>query len=301
MYIEFKSYKDDTGRKSKDIQEEVLKLSSLFTDKRTPVRLHTLQPLGIFKNSLHGYLGFVYALPSHLGRAPLTDSEWYIRRPHTLSKALEFRHISQVPLGSRFKLACSLLKSVVFLHTSGWLHKNIRPESIMFFPKNQQPVTRGNVDWLNVVLMGYKYTRLHSQTEFDGDVTIGNYSGYERFDVPRVQEQITLDIYQHPTKRTAPHLRYQSAYDMYSLGLFLLEIGLWKPLATIVSPNKAPNLMQGFILDELYPLLLGQCGETYADVVRDCISMERQISEVEKERQRRQALKMYANLGRCFA
>jgi hypothetical protein len=305
VYVEFKSYKDDRGYKSKYIQEYVLKLSILFSDPRTPVRLRTLRPLGIFKNQENGYLGFVHALPDHLWRAPptMTESDWDIRRPHKLSKALEFRNISQAPLGLRFELARTLLKSVIFLHTSGWLHKNIRPESIIFFPKDQQPLTRKQIDWLDVFLMGYKYARLHSQTEFDGDDDGGPMTGIygDDSDVPRVQEQITLDIYQHPTKRTEPHRRYQSAYDMYSLGLVLLEIGLWEPLAKLVPSNQNAYETQRHIRDKLHPRLVGQCGETYADVVRDCLSMERQKSDTDKERQRSLALKMYANLGRCFA
>lgn len=311
VYIEFKSYNDDRGYKSKDIQEDVLKLSILFSDPRTPLRLRTLRPLGIFKNPDHGYLGFAYALPDPIWRTPstMTESEWDIRRPHRLSKALEFRNISQVPLGLRFELARTLLKSVIFLHTSGWLHKNIRPESIIFFPKDQKPLTRKQIDWLNVFLMGYKYARLHSQTEFDGDddsdddgnPMTGIYRGIYDLNVPRVQEQITLDIYQHPTKRTEPHRRYQSAYDMYSLGLVLLEIGLWEPLAKLVPSSHNAYEMQRHIQDKLYPRLVGQCGETYADVMRDCLSMERQKSDTDKERQRSLALKMYANLGRCFA
>lgn len=311
VYIEFKSYKDDRGYKSKDIQEDVLKLNILFNDSRTPVRLRTLRLLGIFKNPNHGYLGFAHALPDLLWRAPptMSESDWDIRRPHRLSKALEFRNISQVPLGSRFELARTLLKSVIFLHTSGWLHKNIRPESIIFFPKYQQPLTRKRIDWLDVFLMGYKYARLHSQTEFDGDDDgdddgnrmRGNYGTYDDPDVPRVQEHITLDIYQHPTKRTEPHRRYQSAYDMYSLGLVLLEIGLWEPLAKLVPSSLNAYEMQHHIQDKLHPRLVGQCGETYAGVVRDCLGMERQKSDTDKERQRNLALKMYADLGRCFA
>jgi hypothetical protein len=138
-------------------------------------------------------------------------------------------------------------------------------------------------------------------TEFDGNHVTGNYGTYYDSDVPQVQEQITLDIYQHPTKRTEPHRRYQSAYDMYSLGLVLLEIGLWQPLVKLVPSNQNAYEMQRHILDKLHPRLVGQCGETYGDVVRDCLSMERQKSDTDKERQRSLALKMYSNLGRCFA
>lgn len=43
-----------------------------------------------------------------------------------------------------------------------------------------------------------------------------------------------FDIYQHPDRlqgESAP--RYISTYDVYSLGVVLLEVGLWKPLEDV--------------------------------------------------------------------
>jgi hypothetical protein len=43
-----------------------------------------------------------------------------------------------------------------------------------------------------------------------------------------------LDYYQHPEKRYNPLVRYSRTHDIYSLGVLLLEIGLWKPIAAVI-------------------------------------------------------------------
>ena len=40
----------------------------------------------------------------------------------------------------------------------------------------------------------------------------------------------TLDYYQHPAKHADPKRLYRHAYDVYSLGILLLEGGLWTKL-----------------------------------------------------------------------
>jgi hypothetical protein len=50
----------------------------------------------------------------------------------------------------------------------------------------------------------------------------------------RRPNDISLDYYQHPDKRWNPSIRYSIAYDIYSLGCILLEIGMWKSLRELV-------------------------------------------------------------------
>jgi hypothetical protein len=48
---------------------------------------------------------------------------------------------------------------------------------------------------------------------------------------------IMLDLYHRPDKRANPRRQYRHAYDIYSLGLVLLEIGNWKPLSTLLAED----------------------------------------------------------------
>jgi hypothetical protein len=55
---------------------------------------------------------------------------------------------------------------------------------------------------------------------------------------------INLDYYQHPDKRRNPTLRYSRAFDIFSLGCLLLEIGYWKPLHHLVDVKASPEAMR---------------------------------------------------------
>lgn len=41
---------------------------------------------------------------------------------------------------------------------------------------------------------------------------------------------VRFDYFQHPAKYADPKRQYHHAYDVYSLGILLLEIGLWGKL-----------------------------------------------------------------------
>jgi hypothetical protein len=298
VFVEFKDYLSDDGFKDKDIRDDILQLGRLICDPRTPSRLGTMRCVGLSKNSDTGYIAFVYALPEHLSSVPkpFGPKDWDVRRPHQLSTSL--RYAPMPPLGMRFDLARGLMKSVMLLHASGWLHKNIRPDSVMFFPPDRKPLTRSFIDFTHALLMGYGYSRLYINPQ-DG-AREGNQN--KHVTNPYQSKNITLDMYHHPDKRKDPMWRYQHAYDIYSLGLVLFEIGLWTPLKLSLAsqdnedPKETLKKIQG-----LLPRLEGLCGEVYADVVGKCLKMETQTSEAGSQRQREMTLRMYTDLGRCSA
>ena len=108
-------------------------------------------------------------------------------------------------LQDRLNLAQSIAKSVIFLHNSGIVHKNISPDVIIVFNK-----------------------------EDDSDMGVSALVGFEKF---RFQDRKTLlrgdkawekNLYRHPTRQgIRPEDAYSMRHDIYSLGVCLLEIGLW--------------------------------------------------------------------------
>jgi hypothetical protein len=293
VFIEFKDYVDDGGMKDQNIQDDILRLGKLLLDRRTPARLGTMRCLGLFKKRDRGYIGFVYALPGHLSVAPkafnLKDLD--LRKPQPLSACLKYARMP--PLGIRFDLARSLLRSLILLHASGWLHKNIRPESIMFFPLDRGSITRDCIDFNHPLLMGYGYSRLHITSDDENVARDGRplMTTYQ-------SNHITLDIYQHPDKRNYPKWRYQHAYDIYSLGVLLLEIGFWLPVTKAVSfenHDDAEEIRVRFL--GVLPRLEGLCGEVYSGAVKQCL----QIKSQTPERTTEELLRIYTNLGRCTA
>ncbi|KAE9363176.1 hypothetical protein N431DRAFT_423682 [Stipitochalara longipes BDJ] len=110
------------------------------------------------------------------------------------------------PLNERFDLAKQLANSVMFIHTANFVHKNIRPETILVFNNNQQKSILGQP-----FLVGFEKFRVA-----DGMTYLVGDSLFEH------------NLYRHPDRQgTKPEEEYVMQHDIYSLGVCLLEIGLW--------------------------------------------------------------------------
>ncbi|KAJ6786526.1 hypothetical protein PWT90_07045 [Aphanocladium album] len=118
-------------------------------------------------------------------------------------------------------LARRLAMAVSFVHTCGFVHKNIRPETILLFPGHAS----GN-DLVHTLgsafLMGFDRFRSASfQTLRTGDAS------WER------------NLYRHP-RRQGIHMHedYVMQHDVYALGVCLLEIGLWDSFVVDIGEEK---------------------------------------------------------------
>lgn len=58
-----------------------------------------------------------------------------------------------------------------------------------------------------------------------------------------------LDFYHHPDKRYDTRVRWSRALDLYSLGVVLLEIGLWRPVEALVDcgDGEFERVRKGFL------------------------------------------------------
>lgn len=84
--------------------------------------------------------------------------------------------------------------------------------------------------------------------------------------------------YQHPQYGTThSKQRFQPGHEYYSVGLVLLEIGLWKPLSAIIGGNIEDYSLadqQKFWREKAVPLLGQSAGAIYRDAVSVCLSNE---------------------------
>ncbi|GAB1315570.1 hypothetical protein MFIFM68171_05780 [Madurella fahalii] len=118
-------------------------------------------------------------------------------------KALE----KQVSLSAVISLAKQLVRSVSYIHACDFVHKNIRPDNIILFPSSSCPIGAAYLLGLT------QFRSLAHQTNRFGD------SAWHR------------NLYRHPARQGLCILDdYVMQHDIYSLGVCLLEIGLWKPL-----------------------------------------------------------------------
>ncbi|KAF2790375.1 hypothetical protein K505DRAFT_340472 [Melanomma pulvis-pyrius CBS 109.77] len=156
-------------------------------------------------------LELVYELPP--GADPLTH-------PVTLHDLLtEPIYQSDEPssLDDRFELASSLARGLFEIHSTGWLHRNFSTKSVLFFRSNkeQEQDTIDDFDLHTPYISGFEFAR--SMGAYNSMRSYLFYKEFTWFEYGSSPDDVNT-------------LFYQPRHDYYSLGLVLLEIGIWKSL-----------------------------------------------------------------------
>lgn len=115
------------------------------------------------------------------------------------------------PLDHRLQLARQLCDVVVAVFTSGLVHKSIRTDTILLIsPSGGSDISVLGKPYLSSWTLVRKATALTSGA---------------------IDDVLATNFYRHPKRQgIQPEDRYNMGHDIYSLGLCLLEIGLWKSL-----------------------------------------------------------------------
>lgn len=114
-------------------------------------------------------------------------------------------------------IARQLASAVSFIHTCEFVHKNIRPETILFFQDSDKPGNLGPA-----YIQGFESVRnINFQTLRKGDIS------WHR------------NLYRHPQRQGAmANDAYVMQHDVYSLGVCLLELGLWESFVCYAQGDK---------------------------------------------------------------
>ncbi|KAH0559348.1 hypothetical protein GP486_004136 [Trichoglossum hirsutum] len=187
--------------------------------------------------------------------------------PQTLRASLMSRDINH-SLSNRFRLARQLARAVCSLHTFGLVHKSIRPENIILFRDQESKLG-------SAFLLGLEKVRPEEgRTRLTGD------ADWEK------------NLYRHPQRQG---LKLQDPYvmqhDIYSLGVCLLEIGLWDSFVQYTDLTSDPVPHQGYQFSTKVPDRSGfsefvkgqllasardplprQMGSKYAEIVETCLT-----------------------------
>jgi len=120
------------------------------------------------------------------------------------------QHLLRPPTSSltqRLNMARQLASAVSFVHTCEFVHKNIRPETILIFPDASTGKGLGSA-----YILGFdSFRSVNFQTLRNGD------AAWHR------------NLYRHPQRQgVRAHDSYVMQHDVYSLGVCLLELGLWE-------------------------------------------------------------------------
>jgi hypothetical protein len=241
------------------------RLLSILTKLAGNQNFHgTLKCLGYFEDTQQPRFGLVFELPTSVYSGP-TDLHKSVEelRPVTLlsvlqtgSKSSHNSNSATPPLEDRFRLAFTLALTFSKIHGDNFVHKDINSSNIVVFRKSKRQSANTRA---------LQYT-LRSPV-------ICSFDLFSEYDIEPSNTMPKLNIYRHPDDpkftgvKDAP---YGPHFDMYSLGLILLEIGLWQPLGDLWKPKYTLNDFKRRIEDVYIRKLASKCGTAYMQVVRDC-------------------------------
>jgi len=186
----------------------------------------------------------------------------------------------QHALDERVSTASMIAIALFFVHSYKWVHHDLRTSNVLMLDEKngQEPGTAARRPSLGrPFLVGFDGAR--SQ---DGIYSIGGHD-----DAASLAEKFADSIFQHPDRQEAgdtTQLRYQMHHDVYSLGVILLEVGLWLPLEKEKSlrtlrnqefedPTEKPLRVREALVKLAKEKLAVTVGQRYQSIVVRCLNI----------------------------
>lgn len=268
VWIEWKSYEPQSfgGGPDERLQGRIEALAALLKWNSHMDRFRAPHCLGYFldkdeeKDYDHCRFGLVFEKPE--GVAPQT-------KPRSLLELLDDPSFRKPSLTDRIALARAIAECVERLHAVNWLHKGLRSYNVLFFGDGSS----GNdeIDLSKPYLSGFDYSRPVQREDL----------------TEKPPENPAHDLYRHPyvqglgPRDVAGSGRgYKKSYDIYSLGVILLEIVHWKSIDEIlgikdlrkVRPSTTRALKDRLLKEEDFLWYVkANVGNTMQGVVKACL------------------------------
>ncbi|EHK47584.1 hypothetical protein TRIATDRAFT_157395 [Trichoderma atroviride IMI 206040] len=275
VWIEWKDYDNagNNGCLSKaEIVDRVRKLACLLHHSPKPEAFRTPHCIGFFDKAdpdvpeddvdiLDRRLGLVFERPD-------SQDVHDTLPPVSLRELLLDATVRKPRVTDRIKLAHALSNCLLYLHAVNWLHKGIRSHNMLFFKTRT-----GHVDYSQVYLSGFDFSRPGGPEE----VT----------DIPGVDAE--HDLYRHPraqANRGKLRERSKKSFDIYSLGVILVELAHWKPVEGVLGIEMRLAQGQSDVVRQVRGDLLAperiadlgaEMGEKFEEAARRCLVGEREL------------------------
>ncbi len=181
-----------------------------------------------------------------------------------------------LPLDQRLRLAKNLAEGIFFLHTAGFVHKNITPSSILSLERSDMPpYSRFPYSVGDPYVMGFNLVRAENGSSLlEGAYKVQTSGPYHKGQ--GIAER-NVQVFQHPDRlhpEESKIKRYIKNYDVYSLGVVLLQIGLWEPINTITRRLGEDFMMWPEDLCEICKELGLTMGSRYQRLVTWCLKLK---------------------------
>jgi serine/threonine protein kinase len=205
--------------------------------------LRILRCIHYYHSASNKAFGIIYELPAQ-------SKDHLPRTLHSvINDSVPAGFVWEISLEDRFHLARTLAFTLLTLHKGTIVHKSISSHNIIFVSANES-------DLEEPYLIGFNYARPVEPKAF----TTGP---------PPSKAALS---YCHPeynpdnAQRARP---FRMVYDYYSLGLVLLEIGLWVTMNSLSS--KSTRELKKTLLKSRVPMLKHVMGTAYRDAVEACL------------------------------
>jgi hypothetical protein len=262
VLVQWKSAEEGEG----SMYEENMKRLAVLLMSLSHNSFRALPCEGYYPAKGDGRHGIIFAMPDE-------SKNWSFKSLRDIMAEKKY-----VSLRRRIDISRALAKAVLQLHTSGWMHKSLRPENIIFLA----PEGSENDVFLShdPYIMAYDYSRPATD------------SGAAITQLPT--EDIYADFYRHPDARGLLRKTYQKSFDMHALGCILVELALWESLIDLqsrlsltnwretmenaVKTNQmidVPSVLQLIEISNLVEAIQHQAGETFMSAILTCFTMER--------------------------
>ncbi|KAI8250463.1 hypothetical protein K4K58_009771 [Colletotrichum sp. SAR11_239] len=194
---------------------------------------------------------------------PINTADRVPKSLNDLILSSELQPQYKLELRQRFLVAQTMAGAIGAFHSDGWLHKSIRAHAVKFFF-----FADGNsCDFGNPYLTDFEFSR--------------PLAGITRL-APQAID-LEHDVYRHPDRHGLPGTSFSKMHDIYSLGVVLLEIGLWQTARQIhddvikyeregdaLGPLKPQEIKEAFLQDAR-ERLAHRMGALYQEAVVACL------------------------------
>ncbi|PHH65739.1 hypothetical protein CDD81_1466 [Ophiocordyceps australis] len=239
VMVEWKRYDSSwRGQKGIRMRGRMRNIAQLL-HADSPDELLTPRCLGVFDDAEQSRYGFVFALP--VG----TDASIM-----SLKQLLDHRSPETLPsLQDRYAIAYRVGLSLAMLHTAGWLHKSIRAHNVLFTLRAGRPV------WTKPYLAGFDFSRPDALDESS----------------EKPDQSARFNLYRHPAAQGGPGEDYRKAFDVYSFGVLLLELGLWRSAWKLWSDGMTATAFRDGLVGKAKDWLAHYMGHVFQDVAVKCL------------------------------
>lgn len=256
VWMEWKYYDPilHPGQPDPNTERRISILADLLSNPQKPAIFHTPACVGYFNDAQQNRFGLVFNRPQGPSSA------------YSPTSLFDLMLDEEKPsLTARIRLAHTLATAVQYLHATDWVHKALRSTNVIFFAEPGHP------DLSEPYVCGFGLARPAQNTEM----------------TERPDSTPLYNLYRHPLAHSDASTEsiggFNKAFDIYSVGLMLLELALWIPLHRILGvedenvrrhfrPGVTRKIRSVLLVDDKFiSKVRAAAGDIYGDAVRACL------------------------------